>query len=596
MIKKIRDLSIRKKLTISYSVILVFPLIFLMLFSNAVIERFSLQIIGNLNAESIKDTAKVLNRLLDDVAFTLLNISSNEQMRGTLINSDDSVNGGISSIEKYNSQMTAANVLRSIPLSLMSFDSRITVLGKNQFEYANWENYTQYTGTMRQSGWYRRLIGSSSNHILWIGVKRSLDKSGDYLLEAAIPISSENNGISKLGVLHMSVNEKDFFNSLTSDNKNSEIYVIRNDGEILACSDKTKIMSNMGGRLNASKIIKNRGNWYIDKESDGEKVVVNSIQIYKTDWTLVSLIPYEKLIEPIVQVRQVLLAVNLIFMILFLAFTLFISSVISKPIIQLSKSMKKVEEGNFEGKIEVTGRDEVGRLSGNFNNMLDKVSELLRTTKEQEVLKREAEFEALQAQINPHFLFNTLSSIRWAAAASGDEKVEEMTHSLSVLLRSSINNGQDMVTIEEEITILRHFINLFQMKQETNYQFECSIEDSIMKYRIPHLLLQPIVENSILHGFEDMKDSGVIRIDAVVSGDVLCIRVADNGKGIRGISAEDVLKHQHPIDVKKYYKSVGLKNINDRIKLIYGEKYGLDISNGEERGTIVALNLPFRKE
>lgn len=593
---KFRNLSIKRKLIISFSVIVVFPLITSLLLSNNIVTNFMLDEIASLNETSINDSSKVLNRTLDDMAYTLLNISNNSRVRELL--RDDNANYKIqfSKIQRYVKQKKFDDVFDNIPISLMTYNTSITILGEKHFDYGNWEEYSRYTKEMKQNAWYKEIIKSKDMRIRWIGVMPGVENKDNYFFEAAMPIKISNSSLTRVGVVHIRINEKDIYKALSSNNETNEIYLLQHNGEILSCKNKDEISKNINNRLNVTKINENLGKSYIDVDKNGKKIVINSVSIDKGDWILISLVSYEELVAPLTSIKNILLLINLIFMISFLIVALFISNIISKPIIILRMSMLKVENGDFNGKVEVQSEDEIGKLSQNFNNMLDKVSELLILTKEQERLKRDAEFEALQAQINPHFLFNTLSSIRWAAAAYGDKKVEDMVHALSILLRASITNGQEMVSLEREINILKNYLDLIQMKQGTTIIFECNIDESIMKYRIPHLLLQPIVENSILHGFEDRNEPGVISITAIAAEELLKIELTDNGKGLQGDTLESILNREsQALDDKKYYKSVGLKNIHDRLKLIYGQNYGIDICDGEKNGTKVTLYMPFQK-
>ncbi len=593
---KFRNLSIKRKLIISFSVIVVFPLITSLLLSNNIVTNFMLDEIASLNETSINDSSKVLNRTLDDMAYTLLNISNNSRVRELL--RDDNVNYKIqfSKIQRYVKQKKFDDVFDNIPISLMTYNTSITILGEKHFDYGNWEEYSRYTKEMKQNAWYKEIIKSKDMRIRWIGVMPGVENKDNYFFEAAMPIKESNSSLTRVGVVHIRINEKDIYKALSSNNETNEIYLLQHNGEILSCKNKDEISKNINYRLNVAKINENLGKSYIDADKNGKKIVINSVSIDKGDWILISLVSYEELVAPLTSIKNILLLINLIFMISFLIVALFISNIISKPIIKLRMSMLKVESGDFNGKVEVQSEDEIGKLSQNFNNMLDKVSELLVLTKEQERLKRDAEFEALQAQINPHFLFNTLSSIRWAAAAYGDKKVEDMVHALSILLRASITNGQEMVSLESEINILKNYLDLIQMKQGTTIIFECNIDESIMKYRIPHLLLQPIVENSILHGFEDRNEPGVISITAIAAEELLKIELTDNGKGLQGDTLDSILNREsQALDDKKYYKSVGLKNIHDRLKLIYGQNYGIDICDGEKNGTKVTLYMPFQK-
>jgi len=199
--------------------------------------------------------------------------------------------------------------------------------------------------------------------------------------------------------------------------------------------------------------------------------------------------------------------------------------------------------------------------------------------------KREAELKALQAQISPHFLFNTLNSIRWAAFNNNNKKAGDMTFALSNLLRMTIVNGDEFIALETEVENLHHYVNIFQMSQAIDFTFVAEIPDTLKSYRIPKLLLQPIVENSLIHGFNEDTQGGLINVKAETADSRVCILIEDNGSGI------DAAK---PHKKGQKLSGIGMDNVSERIKMNFGAEYGLQIESEIGRGTVVRLILPHR--
>jgi len=197
--------------------------------------------------------------------------------------------------------------------------------------------------------------------------------------------------------------------------------------------------------------------------------------------------------------------------------------------------------------------------------------------------KREAELKALQAQISPHFLFNTLNSIRWAAFNNNNKKAGDMTFALSNLLRMTIVNGEEFITLETEVGNLYHYVNIFQMSQAIDFTFAAEIPDALKPYRIPKLLLQPVVENALIHGFNEDTVGGSITVKAETMVNSICISIEDNGSGM------DTNK---PFKKGQKFSGIGIDNVNERIKMNFGAEYGLQIESEVGKGTVVRLMLP----
>jgi two-component system sensor histidine kinase YesM len=267
-----------------------------------------------------------------------------------------------------------------------------------------------------------------------------------------------------------------------------------------------------------------------------------------------------------------------------------LSGEITKPLKELANSMKEVQEGHFEhAEIGIFDKNEIGMLSNTFNIMTRKIKELMEENVLEQKLKRKSELKALQSQINPHFLYNTLDSIIWMSEGGKNQEVVIMTSSLAKLLRQSISNEDEIVSINNEIGYTRSYLTIQQMRYKDKLEFEINIEENVLKESIVKLVIQPLVENSIYHGIKYKEGKGLIRITGYKEKKEIIICIEDNGKGMD----EETL--QHIFDKKQNSNSsgVGVNNVNDRLKLYYGSSYGLKYQSKIEVGTVVEVRLPI---
>lgn len=253
--------------------------------------------------------------------------------------------------------------------------------------------------------------------------------------------------------------------------------------------------------------------------------------------------------------------------------------------------MEKVEQGDFSESEPIRGSHEVEQLSLRFHLMVAKVRELMHQIIREQEAKRKSELEVLQAQINPHFLYNTLNSVVRMVGNGKNEDVITTITSLSKLFRISLSRGKNIITVREELEHVRHYLIIQKMRYKQKFEYEIVVEneDEVLNCLTLKLLLQPIVENAIYHGIEHLADPGWIRIFAALIDGKVLLQVSDNGLGM----SPDVLAQ-----VKAgFYKSeegsgVGIQNVQERIRLTFGEQYGLEIASEQEEGTIVRVWIP----
>ena len=258
---------------------------------------------------------------------------------------------------------------------------------------------------------------------------------------------------------------------------------------------------------------------------------------------------------------------------------------ILRPINQLQASLSRVMEGHLDERIDVRRSDEFGRIQLAFNGMVEQISTLLESVKREEREKRLAELDFLQAQINPHFIYNTLSSIRFLLEMEKVEEAGEMVFYFSKLLRQTLSRSDEFISLGEELDTLKCYVELQRLRYPDTFDYSCQVDPSLWDNTLPKLLLQPVVENSIFHGVGQHKIH--IRLRGWLEGDALILRVEDDGVGISKDRLQQVMNNKE-LQINR----VGLKNVQERIRLNYGSDYGLAITGGPSGGTVVTFRLP----
>lgn len=275
--------------------------------------------------------------------------------------------------------------------------------------------------------------------------------------------------------------------------------------------------------------------------------------------------------------------------------SVFFSRRLVKPVHAMMEQMGQVENGNFDIQLPVRTTDEIGILSDRFNQMSRALKKYINEVYVAQIRQTEAELTALKSQIYPHFLYNTLEIIRMTAVENNDNKVSEMIEALSVQIHYLIGTVQDMVPLEKEMEIVRKYIYLLNCRVPCKIQLVASSGD-IRDLMVPKLILQPIVENAYIHGIKPKKGNGSILIETQISGEELEISVMDNGIGMDNSALEkiqDLLQGDDPGIKNEYnWQSIGMKNIHDRLRYLYGEKYGIQVTSTPNVGTMVCVLMP----
>ena len=266
----------------------------------------------------------------------------------------------------------------------------------------------------------------------------------------------------------------------------------------------------------------------------------------------------------------------------------FFSKLFSNPAKELANAMREFEKdtNNFEFKT-IEGTAEITSLTESFEHMVVQIKELVETVRQEEITLRKTELKALQAQINPHFLYNTLDAIAWLCEEERYKDAVEMVNSLAKLFRISISRGHELITIEKEMQHAKSYLKIQNFRYKNQFTYSFDVDEECLNYLCNKITLQPIIENAIYHGIDRMVDEGKINIGIHQKGDTILFTVEDNGVGMTEEQCEEIL-HKDASD----RVGIGIKNVNDRIKIYFGEEYGLTIQSELDEGTRVTISMP----
>lgn len=264
------------------------------------------------------------------------------------------------------------------------------------------------------------------------------------------------------------------------------------------------------------------------------------------------------------------------------------SGMVSSRIERLTHFMQEVQEGSMDMQMESDDRDEIGMLYRGFGSMMKRIRTLINEVYLSKITQKEAELKALQAQINPHFLYNTLSLINWKALAAGEEDISRMTLALSTFYRTALNRGRNVLQVETELSNTRAYLEIQSMLHDGDFDYEIEAQTEILQCESLNLILQPLVENAIHHGIEEKTDGrGKITVRGWKEDNCVWFMVEDNGVGMEQEVADKILTMES--------KGYGVRNVDERIRLCYGEKYAMKVESVVGKGTKMTIHFPARR-
>lgn len=360
-------------------------------------------------------------------------------------------------------------------------------------------------------------------------------------------------------------------------------FIIGTKGEIIYHPQQQLIFSGLKKEDTADIATKSDGSY------QDSNVIYTIKSLSNSDWRIVGVSYINELIaSEVISVVKTLIIMLFLIMIVAMISSYVMSKMISKPIQKLMKAMEEFEQDATGFSYQsVGGSTEIQALSQSFDHMVVQIQELMTKVRKEEITLRKTELKALQAQINPHFLYNTLDAIGWLCEEERCKDAVEMVNALAKLFRISISKGHELITIEKEVEHAKSYLKIENFRYKNQFVYEFSVEEDCLSYYCNKITLQPIIENAIYHGLNRMVDDGHICIRIYCEGEDIVMEVIDNGVGMSPEQSHSIL-YKEPEDKT----GIGIKNVNDRIKIYFGENYGILIESELDEGTCVRIRMP----
>ncbi|NHN32373.1 sensor histidine kinase [Paenibacillus agricola] len=475
----------------------------------------------------------------------------------------------------------------------------VTIILPDGTYYANYSLHDYNPIHMLKEPWFGQLNNLYGYQSYWIGTTPTMfyneQNRNPYQISVARTLRGE--GLKIYGYVIVTIMENQVNQSFESLALGQEMMLLDTSNTILSHKDSARIGQPFPVTASAQEQ---------QKSSDIVKVdnvdyLISQHPLSLTGWKLVTLIPYEQAIFKISSIFNRVLFFQLIAFILFMFILLYVLRAFTKPIMKLRKVVETVERGNLEVRSHIRRGDEIGYLGEAFDHMLERVKGMIAEVNQTQTRKRNAELAMLQAQINPHFLFNVLNSIRMKVMGKGDKESAEMISSLSKLLRLTISQDKGMIHFHEEMEIVMDYVKLMNMRQKEKVQLEVDVPKDAFMIQVPRFFLQPVIENALLHGLH--QSAGSIRIQAQVLEERFVITIEDSGQGMdadtlqalrHNMTAGETKDEAETAEAgrKQGFSGIGLPNVYERMRMTFGDTFEMAVDSKPGACTRVTMDIP----
>ena len=550
------------------------------LISLIIFQRFT----NSLNATIIEENSGIVGQLGESVDSYLRNAMKVSDsiyynvIKNTDISNDD-IKKGMNLIYVNNDNMIddialisgKGELIESMPA--LRLKDNINVLEKDFFKKSMAES---------------EYINFSMPHIRDLFDRNESSYSWVISLSRAVEVTDEGKATQALLLINLNYRYfEEIFSNVNLGN-GGYVYLTNDRGDIIWHPKQNEIYS---GRFNEdNKYAATLKDGISVENLRGKNITLNVRTIGYTGWKLVGVTPSAALGIDGIKFRFFVLFVADLFLFLLAMINAFISDKISNPIKRLDGSVREIESGNLDVEIVPSGSYEVEHLGKSIKNMLGRIKVLMSDLVAEHNAKRKSEFDTLQSQINPHFLYNTLDIIVWMIENENSDKAVNIVTALAKFFRISLSKGKNIITVKDEVEHVRNYLMIQNMRFKNRFEYSIDVDEKVLSYSSLKLMLQPLVENAIYHGMEFMDGDGEIDVKVFKEDDSLYFTITDNGLGMSEDMVETLLSKDF-VPSKKG-SGIGVKNVNERIKLYFGSEYGLKVESEPDEGTKITIHLP----
>ncbi|MDC7287952.1 sensor histidine kinase [Blautia schinkii] len=588
MVKKIKqcykNMAVRGKIITVFVTILVFFMILVLIIPNIILYHSNIAKIE----QSIQDECGMINLQISNL-HNNLELCQNSTIQGINQVYEETETEQVNRISFISVKNSLSSVLNYYKSCFQDIDSLIFIDNQNNVVSAGM-NTTPGTEEMDALIAEIPSFGPVNSFVFPVEKRAfSPKKQAESILTLGKRIirigTGENLGYLLVNVKTSSIAK--FFHGNADEVYRKKFYILDARNEVIVSQNPEDELEKVVDKDFIQSISMHSGSSF-QTTVDNKAVLVTNKKNHEFSWTLVNEVPIRDIMKDVYYMTIVIVAIGVLCIVMAVIFILVLSEMITNPIKELTETADKISAGELSCRCVVDRKDEVGVLSKTFNTMLERIQMLLNQVKEEQKRKRETELALFQVQIKPHFLYNTLDLI-YVCCEMDDGKIGgKIAKALADYYRTCLSGGEEVVSIGEELRNIENYLFIQKERYSDIINYKISAPEECLKYKLPKMTLQPLVENAIYHGLKEKEGQGCVTIRAKEQGDTVILTVEDDGAGMEPRMFDELLQKSD----EKEKKHFGLKNVHERIKLYFGESYGLSIDKEKKEGTSIRIVIP----
>lgn len=586
IVKLLNDIKIRNKLLLAFLLTTLLPVLLVGGYLTFEMRTMAFQSAleqASINVDRVKKRTEEVIGVSQDIAYRL---SNDARLKRLAIRQYVSTYDVVEAYRDYSDMREYLRLYKDI--------SNIRLYTDNATLLNNWELINP-SPEIKESQWYQRAQRYDSL-VGWEYIEDERDKRNYLSLVRKI----ELEGSSKIGVLVINVNSQQLASILSQES--FDTMIVDDQENIIAANRKDRTGKKLADVSFDTKLL-GQGSGSYEAVVDGEasKIVIEELkpQASRNALRIISVFSIESIVKGPNQVIKLSITVVAISVLLAFLIIYSFSSLFSRRLLHLSRHINRVSTGDFDTTLKMDGKDEIALLARQFNSMVRSINDLMYEVQESnaqnsllEQKQNDIRFKMLASQINPHFLFNALEAIRMEAHMKGQVEIARVVRLLGKMMRSNLEVGRSKILLSQELEVVRCYLDIQQFRYEERLKYQFTVDPAVESLYMPPLLIQPLVENAVIHGLDNKMEGAFVTVEVVQVGDHAKFTITDNGVGISPIKLEKLLKtleHQEEREGER----IGLRNVHDRLKLSYGAEYGLTIESRPNVGTVIYFCIPM---
>jgi len=575
---KNRFFSLQYKILIFSFIVIIIPILTIGIFSYMQSSKIIQQKVSISNLNTVRQIGERIEFIFQDTHDMSLFLIQNEEVRSFFKlenkNGEDSISAKKINLEK----------------SLLYLISSKTYINSIYFKGFNGISMdTKNASNPMDEETEKQIIGLKGGYVWNIGKIINYDGSSTNVFSMIRVINDMYEITNNLAIMKINIRESSISQIYSSEftEKQNDLIIVDANNRIISAMDKNRLGQELDADISDSKLYPSKAG-YFQTSLKGQEDLITYYVIENLNYKIINIVPLSGLLKENRVLQVVMLGVmGASLLICILAVFLFSIKVLS-PLKKMRLQMKKIENEDFNVQMTISGNDEITMLGRSFNKMSARLEELINQVYLIQIKQKEAELSAIQSQINPHFLYNALDTIYWMGRMEKAFETSKLVEALAKMFRLSLNSGKELTLLRDEVDHVRNYMIIQKKRFGDQITFDIEVDEDLLECQVIKLVLQPLVENAIIHGIDKKDGMGSIAVSIRKEGENLIYEIKDNGIGVDIEEINRLLEN-----VGQSNRGLGIKNVNDRLKLYFGEQYGIAFFSGTGEGTTVIVKQPF---